>query len=255
MRHSLAAASAVLLAAPQLFLPASAIELKGTCDGPDRCFVKVEGDKITTSSGREIKTDNIIGWSFVNTVNRGGILINARNEDYRILIKYFDSSGKRQLTQVGFFNFKTAQAMVSAIELSSGLAPNHDQAGATTKCTAIGKDSGSGTASGAGFIADTAGALKGAGTGAVIGGILGSAVAPGVGTGLGAGLGAVAGQAIESTSGDFNLKKNVQSAVRMSPGKSSSFFDGSFEKSEACIDQPTAATVFVTGPLPTKSSK
>jgi len=248
MRNLLATATAMFLAAPQLFLTASALELKGTCEGPELCIIKVEGDTITTNKGLEIKSDNIIGWSFVNDVNRGGILFNARNEDYRVLIKYFDLGGKRQLTQVGFFNFKSAQAMLSAIELTSGLAPNHDQAGATTKCTATGKDPGSGSASGLELTADSVGVL----TSTIFGSVLGNAVAPGVG----AGLGAVAGQAIASTSGNFNLKKNVQSAVRTSPAKSKSFFDGSFEKSEACIDQPSAATnVFVTGPLPSKTSK
>jgi len=257
VRNSLTAISALLLAAPQLFLSASAIELKGTCDGPELCFIKVEGDTITSSRGFEIKSDNIIGWSFVNDANRGGILFRARNEDYRILIKYFDKNGKRQLSQIGFFNFKSAQVLVSALELNSGLAPNHDQAGATTKCTAIGKDSGSGTSFGPASAAETFGALWGTGVGALIGGGLGNAIAPGIGGALGAGVGAAAGQSLESNSGNFNLKRNVMSEVRMTPATVKPFFDGSFVKRNECIDQPTAPTtnVFVTGPLPIKTSK
>ncbi len=110
----------------QLLPPASAVTLEGTCDGPEKCLVNVEGDTISTSRGLQIKTDNIIGWSFVNDSNRGGTVFRPRNEDYRILIKYFDESGSRKFHQLGFFNFKSAQVLVSALELTSGLAPRAD---------------------------------------------------------------------------------------------------------------------------------
>ncbi|MFZ9282945.1 MAG: hypothetical protein ACO24U_09665 [Prochlorococcaceae cyanobacterium] len=256
-RNLLIAATTAAAAAPQLFMAASAVVLEGTCDGPQRCIVNVEGDTISTSRGLQIKSDHVIGWSFVNDANRGGVLFRPRNEDYRILIKYFDDNGKRQLSQIGFFNFKSAQAMVSALELTSGLAPNHDQAGATTKCTAIGKDSGSGTSAGTVPATEAAGALWGTGIGALIGGGLGNVIAPGVGGALGAGIGAAAGQSLEGSSGNFNLKRNVMSEVRMTPATAKPFFDGSFVKRNECIDQPTAPTtnVFVTGPLPLKTSK
>jgi hypothetical protein len=219
--------------------------------------INLEGDAISTSRGLQIKTDHIIGWSFVNDANRGGILFRPRNEDYRVLIKYFDESGRRQLSQIGFFNFKSAQALVSALELTSGLAPNHDQAGATTKCTAIGKDSASGTSAGTVPAAEAAGALWGTGIGALIGGGLGNVIAPGVGGALGAGIGAAAGQSLEGSSGNFNLKRNVMSEVRMTPATAKPFFDGSFAKRNECVDQPTAPTtnVFVTGPLPVRVNK
>jgi len=251
------AAIVALITGSQLFAAASAVILEGTCDGPQRCVINVEGDTISTSRGLQIKTDHIIGWSFVNDANRGGVLFRPRNEDYRILIKYFDESGRRQLNQIGFFNFKSAQALVSALELTSGLAPNHDQAGATTKCTAIGKDSGSGTSAGTVPAAEAAGSLWGTGIGALIGGGLGNVIAPGVGGALGAGIGAAAGQSLEGSSGNFNLKRNVMSEVRMTPASAKPFFDGSFAKRNECTDQPTAPTtnVFVTGPLPVKTSK
>lgn len=256
-RNLLLTSIAASMTGPLLFSEARAVVLEGTCDGPQRCIVNIDGDTISTSRGLQIKTDNIIGWSFVNDANRGGILFRPRNEDYRILIKYFDENGKRQLNQIGFFNFKSAQALVSALELTSGLAPNHDQAGATTKCTAIGKDSASGTSAGTVSASEAAGALWGTGIGALIGGGLGNVIAPGVGGALGAGIGAAAGQSLEGSSGNFNLKRNVMSEVRMTPATAKPFFDGSFVKRNECIDQPTAPTtnVFVTAPLPIKTIK
>jgi hypothetical protein len=240
----------------QLMAPASAVVLEATCDSAERCIVNVEGDTISTSRGLQIKTDHIIGWSFVNDANRGGMFFRPRNEDYRILIKYFDENGKRKLNQIGFFNFKSAQALVSALELTSGLAPNHDQAGATTRCTAIGKDADSGTTNGSQAL-NPLGTLYGAGIGGVIGGAIGSAITPGVGTTLGAAIGAAAGSSLEGSSGTFSLKRNVMSEVRVTPATSNSFFDGAFAKRNECIDQPTAPTtnVFLTGPIPVKTSK
>ncbi len=240
----------------QLASGAMAVVLEGTCDGPERCVINIEGDTISTSRGIQIKTDHIIGWSFVNDANRGGILFRPRNEDYRILIKYFDENGKRQLNQIGFFNFKSAQAVVSALELTSGLAPNHDQAGPTTLCTGSGKDSGSGTTTGSQGAA-ALGTLWGTGIGALIGGGLGNVIAPGVGGALGAGIGAAAGQSLEGSSGSFSLKRNVMSEVRMTPASAKPYFDGSFVKRNECIDQPTTSTtnVFVTGPLPIKTTR
>ena len=53
-----------------LIPPSHSYEMEGTCDGPKRCTVNVSGDKITTSSGIDIISDNIIGWSFTNTTKR-----------------------------------------------------------------------------------------------------------------------------------------------------------------------------------------
>jgi hypothetical protein len=240
----------------QLIAPANAVMLEATCDGPEKCIVNVEGDTISTSRGLQIKTDNIIGWSFVNDSNRGGVFFRPRNEDYRILIKYFDESGSRKFHQLGFFNFKSAQVLVSALELTSGLAPNHDQAGAKTNCTAIGKDAASGTTAGS-QASNPIGSLAGAGIAGVIGAVIGDAIAPGTGTALGAAIGAGAGASIEGSSGGFSLKRNVISDLRTSPANSRSFYDGSFENQKNCIDQPTSPTtsVFITGPIPVSPVK
>jgi len=55
MRNLLTTATATFLAAPQLFLTASAIELKGTCEGPELCIIKVEGDTILQGRARDQK--------------------------------------------------------------------------------------------------------------------------------------------------------------------------------------------------------
>ena len=81
-----------------------------------------------------------------NATSKGGVLFISQKEDYRFLIKYFDNSGKRQITNIRFRNFKTAQTFLSHLELVAGLAPNHDQAGAATLCNGRGKDMLSGTA-------------------------------------------------------------------------------------------------------------
>lgn len=240
----------------QLITPAKAVLIEATCDGPEKCIVSVEGDTISTSRGLQIKTDNIIGWGFVNDSNQGGMFFRARNEDYRILIKYFDESGSRKFHQLGFFNFKSAQVLVSALELTSGLAPNHDQAGAKTNCTAIGKDTASGTTAGS-QASNSIGSLGGAAILGALGGAMGTAIAPGAGTTIGTALGAGAGASIESSSGSFSLKRNVISDLRTSPAISRSFYDGSFEKQRNCIDQPTSPTtnVFITGPIHASPAK
>ena len=91
---------------------------------------------------------NLLGFNAVtltNASNRGGGLLVNKNEDYRFLIKYFGGSGRRRVSEIGFFNFKSAQSFLSSLELLSGLGANHDQAGPTTKCTGRGKDALSGT--------------------------------------------------------------------------------------------------------------
>ena len=123
------------------------LTLKGTC-GRSSCVIGIDGESIVTSSGIRISSDRIIGWTLTNATNRGGILFNSKNEDYRFLIKSFNSEGKRKFNEIGFYNFKSAQSFLSSLELLSGLSANHDQSGPTTKCTATGKDklSGSDTA-------------------------------------------------------------------------------------------------------------
>ena len=124
------------------------LKLKGTCGRSSSCVIGINGETIVTSNGIHITSDRIIGWALTNATNRGGLLFNSKNEDYRFLIKSFDGEGKRKFNEIGFFNFKSAQSFLSSLELLSGLSANHDQSGPTTKCTAIGKDklSGSDTA-------------------------------------------------------------------------------------------------------------
>ena len=124
------------------------LKLKGTCGRTSSCVIGINGETIVTSNGIRISSDRIIGWTLTNATNRGGILFNSKNEDYRFLIKSFNSEGKRKFNEIGFYNFKSAQSFLSSLELLSGLSANHDQSGPTTKCTATGKDklSGSDTA-------------------------------------------------------------------------------------------------------------
>ena len=233
-----------------------ALELQGTCDGHDRCTVNIDGDKIYTSSGIDINTDKIIGWTFTNDNNRGGVAFRARNEDYRILIKYFDALGNRKLNQIGFFNFKSAQTFVSSIEIISGLALNHDQAGETTHCTASGKDAASGTdMSGLNSRISAADKLQNVGLGAGVGLAL---MEGGINTSnavVGAAGGAIAGQALSNNSGDFNLKRNVISEVRGTPINSKLNLDESFVHLKNCVDQPTISTtnINITKPIPIKN--
>ena len=242
MRKS--AALYVLAAATVLpLLPASAVEFAATCEGPDSCTVDVTGDKIRTSNGVEISTDNVIGWAMVNDTSKSNVaFFKPRNEDYRFIIKYFDAAGARQVTQIGFKNFKPTQSFVAALELMTGLQPNHDQSGPTTKCTMIGKNFYSGTT----FRDPVFGGLidKGIslGTGALIGGAIGQWLDGGgydvPGGPLGAGIGALAVYAMQHESGSFTLTRNIMSTTRSKPATSSTFLDASFAQAEACKDQP-----------------
>ena len=116
------------------------LKLKGTCGRRFSCVIGINGESIVSSNGIRITSDRIIGWSLTNATNRGGLLFNNKNEDYRFLIKSFNSEGKRIFNEIGFYNFKSAQTFLSSLELLSGLSANHDQSGATTKCTGSGKD-------------------------------------------------------------------------------------------------------------------
>ncbi len=236
---------------------ASAISYEGTCNTSDKCEIKVLGDSIKTSNGLTIKTDNIIGWTLTNGTNRGGVFFVATNEDYRVLIKYFNKTGSREIAQIGFFNFKTAQNFISSLELVSGLAPNHDQAGATTFCTASGKDYLSGTQfDGRQNKPELLSDLNNTVLGGVLGGVVGS-VTGDTGTALGAYSGAMTGLAVGRPSGSFNLKRGIVSEVRDSPAQSGSFYDGSFNGRSDCIDEPTISTTNVNfnSPIPIRMEK
>ena len=136
------------------------LKLKGTCDRRSSCDIGINGEIILTSNGIRISSDRIIGWTLTNATNRGGILFNSKNEDYRFLIKSFNSEGKRKFNEIGFYNFKSAQSFLSSLELLSGLSANHDQSGPTTKCIATGKDKFSGSDTATKFLRRPSGNLS-----------------------------------------------------------------------------------------------
>lgn len=224
-----------------------ALTIQATCDGPDFCDVELSGSTFKTDTGISIEADNIIGWSMINDTSKGnGFVVKPRNEDYRFLVKYFDESGKRRLTQIGFYNWKSAQVFISSLQLLSGLAPNHDQTGAPTHCTYNGKSFYSGTVLNDRAITDNPllrekslalGALVGAAIGSWFNNpaeSFGNITAPAAG----AFGGLLITEGLIHKSGNFMLEKNIMSAVRSTPAKSSRFLDGSFKHLEACKDAP-----------------
>ena len=236
----------------QSFVPVQAINLTGTCDGSERCTIKMKGDLIQTSNDVNISSDNIIAWSITNTTSTGGVLLLSTNEDYRFLVKYFDELGNRNITQIGFYNFKAAQSFLAGLELISGLGLNHDQAGVTTFCTARGKDSTSGNQIDSSMnrsqtIAPLANAITGGIAGSLVGSVAGTTAAAVGGVG-----GSIAGAAIGTSPGGLHLKRNVVSDVRSTPSKSLAFVDNSFDHRGDCIDEPSYKTTRVTisNPIP-----
>ncbi len=226
----------------------SSIKLKGTCNSSKLCTIAIDGEGIFTTHGDQIKSDRIIGWTIANTTNSGGVLFLSRNEDYRFLIKYFDDLGNRNISEIGFYNFKSAQSFMNSLELLSGLSLNHDQAGMTTHCLAIGKDNFSGTdidqisdvnknyyergIKRNTLIGSTAGAIAGAG----VGDLVGEAASITTGTIAGGIIGGFVGNSFGKNSGNLSLKRNVVSEVRSQPANSTSFNDGSYKHRDACKD-------------------
>ena len=240
-------------------------KLEGICGHSQSCTIGINGESIYTSNGDFIKVDNVIAWTLTNATSKGGVFFISNDEDYRFLIKYFDTTGKRQITKIGFHNFKTAQTFLSHLELVVGLAPNHDQTGAATLCTARGKDILSGAAiDNIKFIekegyggASTRNSIYGGAAGATVGAIAGSALSGGstsaINTGLlvGGAIGTLSGDALGRASGGLSLKRNVVSEVRNTPSKSSAFFDRSFDHRRDCVDEPLNSTnVNINSPIP-----
>ena len=99
-----------------------------TCVTSERCKVRATGELIETSKGLTIKADDILFWSMSNNSEKKKlgwcfwVGTNCSNkDDYRFMIKYFDKDGKRQITQIGFFNEKPAQAFASFLNAFTGL--------------------------------------------------------------------------------------------------------------------------------------
>ena len=246
-------------------------KIEGLCGAnSQKCTIGINGEKIYTSEGEYINVDNIIAWTLTNATSRGGVFIISQNEDYRFLVKYFDESGKRQITNIRFRNFKTAQTFLSHLELVVGLAPNHDQAGAATLCNARGKDILSGTAvdnvdilekQGYG-VASKRNAIYGGATGALVGAAAGSALSGGTTAGINSGavvgavIGGFSGDALGRASGGLSLKRNLVSEVRKTPAKSFAFSDGSFNHRSQCVDEPLNSTnVNIKNQIPLKIQK
>jgi len=243
------------------------LKLEGTCGRHSSCIIGINGESIVTSNGIRISSDRIIGWTLTNASNRGGVLLVGKNEDYRFLIKYFNGSGKRRVSEIGFFNFKSAQSFLGSLELLSGLAANHDQAGATTKCTSRGKDAVSGTDhistaslnenrnTSASKRNRRIGGIVGGSTGALIGDIVGSTTSIATGAVLGGVTGAVIGDSLGRTSGSLSLKRNVVSDIRSTPATSQAFFDDSFTYRSDCVDESSnKISVKISSPIPVNVS-
>ena len=227
----------------------SNVKLQGTCNSSKLCTIAIDGEGIFTSRGDQIKSDRIIGWTISNATNSGGVLFLTKNEDYRFLIKYFDDLGNRNVTEIGFYNFKSAQSFLNSLELLSGLSLNHDQAGMTTHCLGLGKDGLSGTdidkisdvnknSYGRNILRNTTigsslGAAAGAGAGEIIGG---PTLTVATGTLAGGIVGGFIGNSLGRNSGNLNLKRNVVSEVRSKPADSAAFYDGSYKHRERCQD-------------------
>ena len=243
------------------------LTLEGTCGGSSSCLIGINGESILTSNGIRISSDRIIGWTLTNASSRGGVLLVSKNEDYRFVIKHFGGSGQRKMSEIGFFNFKSAQSFLSSLELLSGLSANHDQAGPTTTCTARGKDSFSGTDSisteslnnnrttNASLRNRRIGGVVGGATGAVLGDIVGSTASITTGAVVGGVTGAVLGDSLGRTSGSLSLKRNVVSDIRSTPASSQAFLDDSFSYRSDCLDEPLNNTaVKISSPIPVKVS-
>ncbi len=249
----------------EILIPESSMLLEGTCGRAGLCEIAINGTNILTSNGISINTDNIIGWTLTNATNKGGVLFLSKNEDYRFLIKHFGGSGDRKISEIGFFNFKTAQTFLSTLELLSGLGVNHDQAGATTKCLAYGKDAMSGSAiyekdtglfAGSGLRNTTTGALVGGGTGALVGDLVGSSASIATGGVVGGVAGALVGSSLGGSPGSLSLKRNVVSDIRATPALSKPFLDGSFQHRSDCVDDYRNSTnVNIKSPVPLKISE
>tara|TARA_B100001093_G_scaffold237452_1_gene227520 strand:- start:1071 stop:1976 length:906 start_codon:yes stop_codon:yes gene_type:complete len=246
-------------------------KIEGLCGANSKkCTIGINGEKIYTSEGEYINVDNIIAWTMTNATSKGGVFIISHNEDYRFLVKYFDKSGKREITNIRFRNFKTAQTFLSHLELVVGLAPNHDQAGVATLCNARGKDILSGTAvdnidilekQGYG-LASKRNAFYGGTTGAITGAVAGSVLSGGSTAGLSSGaivggaIGAFSGDALGRASGGLSLKRNLVSEIRKTPAKSFAFSDGSFNHRSHCVDEPLNSTnVNIKNQIPLKIQK
>lgn len=99
-----------------------------TCVDSSECNVTVDGETLQTSRGLKINAEDVLYWSVSDNTKKKslgwcfwlGANCYAR-EDVRFMIKYMDNEGRRQITQIGFFNRKPARAFASYLTVFSGL--------------------------------------------------------------------------------------------------------------------------------------
>jgi hypothetical protein len=99
-----------------------------TCTDATECKVTVTGEALTTSRGLTINAEDIVYWSVSDNTKKTSLgwcfWLGVRcypKEDIRFSIKYMDSEGRRQITQIGFFNNKPARSFASILSVFSGL--------------------------------------------------------------------------------------------------------------------------------------
>jgi len=99
-----------------------------TCVDASKCTVTVDGEQLRTSRGLTINAEDILYWSVSDNTKKKSLgwcfLVGVNcypREDVRFMIKYMDNEGRRQITQVGFFNRKPARAFASYLTVFSGL--------------------------------------------------------------------------------------------------------------------------------------
>lgn len=101
---------------------------EATCVDASKCTVTVDGEQLKTSRGLQINAEDVVYWSVSDNTKKKSLgwcfLVGVNcypREDVRFMIKYMDSDGRRQITQIGFFNRKPARAFASYLSVFSGL--------------------------------------------------------------------------------------------------------------------------------------
>ena len=121
---------AVVLAAMASNVPAKAErqQFDATCVDATECTVTVDGEQLKTSRGLTINAEDIVYWLVSDNTKKKSLgwcfLVGVNcypREDVRFMIKYMDLDGRRQITQIGFFNRKPVRAFASYLGVFSGI--------------------------------------------------------------------------------------------------------------------------------------
>lgn len=125
MKRFILAAALIATAAPAFAEPQT---FDATCVDSTECKVTIDGEQLTTSRGLTINAEDIVFWSGSNNTQPASLgwcfWLGAKcyaKEDIRFMIKYMDADGRRQITQIGFFNNKPARSFASLLGVFSGL--------------------------------------------------------------------------------------------------------------------------------------